>query len=260
MLTALAKAGVSRRATALLAAGLTATMLTGCYEIPSAVPALAADAAAPALRPRPGRFCAIDETQVEDGAASIGTVDDCLTVALQGGRLIFRDVAEADPPLEFVVAPLGRGVSLLQTAIDDKPGFLFYMALLRDDAFAILPPPRIGPAALRAAEGRGIRLLVHETAERTLAARKAGFTIAAGESDAVLAFMRWVNGRTLDAALRDEVLLQRLAGEAAHFVRSDEERRRDERSGAPRREPATAVERARREALRQALVRAILLE
>jgi hypothetical protein len=147
---------------------------------------------------------------------------DCVTVESAQGGLIMRSATGGAGRMR--VANLARGAYLFQQQPPAR-GYALYVVRALDDAFALLPPPRMteswiasaAPAhdvAIEAPPGHGSRTQ---------------FEITAGEPHAVHALMRNAAGNWFGAALRDPTLFHLLRDRSLQYVRFDA----DPREAAP---------------------------
>ncbi len=171
--------------------------LAGCYEISSDVPAIAGASRLAEAPLQPGRYCGVDMHLNDDGSVGELMLEDCVTVTVSAGAFV---TASEDPTetetISFEVADLTRGARLLQGGGADE-GYAFMIAMMRDDAVAVLDEPLLTPEIWNAAAAAGVSIRPAEESSDEI-------SIVAGEPDAVLGFVREAAGAMFDDALRQE--------------------------------------------------------
>lgn len=236
-----------------LATAYAALVPMACLAIDSGVPAIAEPADAIARDLAPGRYCVAMADIDPAGAVRDVALGGCVTAWLEGARLT---LAAEDAPFVrtvFVVAELGRGVSLLQTR-DADGTYRFHAAILREGGLAILPPPGLDLAMRTRADAVALEPTPDAAPRPGDAGPAAPFAIRAGAPGDVLAFLRELSGRRFDMALRDRDLGRTLFDDTRYLVHVGADADADADGGADDR-AAAAVDR-----LRQAIGRAMALE
>lgn len=187
-------------------------LLAGCYEISSNVPAVT-EASRLAEQPLlPGHYCGVDVSLDEAGAIGELTLQDCVAVSVSDGAFVLssEDPAETET-MSFEAAELTRGARLLQSGGPDA-GYALVIAMMREDAVAVLDEPILTQKVEAAAAAAGVALRpAEETGDE--------ISIVEGEPEAVLGFMREAAGFMFDDALRDEALHRNIKEDALYYVR-----------------------------------------
>ena len=202
-----------------------AVFAVGCYEIRSDVPAIADADRVAELPLTPGLYCGAEFEYDDDGTLIDRDMGDCFEMTVEGAEFTLTPTDEDEEPMSFLVADLGRGVSLLQAYEPDDDVYLLYVAVVREEGFAIVPQPRADAYTLEHAGDLAVALkidagdiedLLVEDYEDQIEIR-----IAGGASPDVLAFLRDETGLLFDRGLRDEELGHLLTYAALPFVKTD---------------------------------------
>jgi hypothetical protein len=202
------------------------------YSTRASVPAIAARGALrSSLALTPGLYCVVSFDSDLRASPTDSTISldkeplrygDCVTVESAQGGLIVRPAAGGAGRMR--VAYLARGAYLLQQQTPAR-GYALYVVRALDDAFALLPPPRMTESWIASAPP------AHSVAIETPPdhGSRTQFEIAAGEPHAVHALIRSAAGYWFGAADRDPALFHLLRDRSLQYVRFDA----DPREAAP---------------------------
>jgi hypothetical protein len=207
------------RILAVLAATLT---LAACYETASEVPAIS-DARRLAESPiTPGIWCSADVAFDNADAMTSVKLQDCFTARFEAGMLTVEQLhgdasGRKEEPIDFAVAALNRGATLLQTRTEADRHYEIYVAKTREDGVAVLPELKLTPAIIADALALGVTIKRDANASRE--AEKRELRILSGEPDAVRQLIAHAVGLRFDQGVRDRVLWKELMNESIFFLR-----------------------------------------
>lgn len=192
----------------------TALLLGGGGFIASDVSAVAGGVALEDAALRDGIYCPVNP----DGSVATGE-SACTRTWIGAGRLNSEPIAligsGQTPPISLALVRLGRGVALAESPAGffatDGGGGRLVLAMLTEDAFALLAIGRIDDRARARAAAHGVTLAPDPG--------PAGVRIVAGDPEAARSWLADVIGARFDRALRDPVEMAQLRAESLYVVR-----------------------------------------
>jgi hypothetical protein len=122
-----------------------------------------------------------------------------------------------EEPIEFALAALNRGATLLQTKTEVDRHYEIYVAKTREDGIAVLPELKLTPKIIADAAELGVTIKRDANASRE--ATKRDLRILAGKPDAVFQLIERAVGMRFDQGVRDRALWNELMTESIFFLR-----------------------------------------